>query len=154
MNWPDQPIVIVDIDGTLADGTHREHFIRKTPKDWKNYLGGTSEDVPILHVFRWVQELSKDHTIVIATGRMEERRQPTLEWFERVWAEGAPRFPVFKYYFRPQNDYRPDYEVKPEFLKDMPTQPVLILEDRPSVIRMWRGLGLNVIPVKGECEDF
>ena len=32
-------ISIFDIDGVLADATHREHHVTKKPKDWDAFFG-------------------------------------------------------------------------------------------------------------------
>lgn len=161
MQWPNKPIVLVDIDGTLADGTHREHFVHGSKKDWDSYFSEQEKDLPITHIFKWVAELSKDHTIVIVSGRGAERELSTYAWFNKVWTPNplfpeleVPKFPVFAFFFRDKGDRRPDDMVKREFLKLLPKRPVLVIDDRPSVIKMWREEGLRVIPVKGECEPF
>ena len=145
MKWPDKPIVLVDIDGTLADGSHREHFVKQDPKDWDNYFNEQEKDKPIVHIFKWVAELSKDHTIVIVSGRGAEREMSTRRWFNKIWMPNplfpeleVPSFDIFTMFFRDKGDRRPDNQVKKEFLKLLPTRPVLIIDDRPVVVRMWK----------------
>jgi len=153
--WPDNPIVLVDIDGTLADGSHREHLVRTEPKQWDQYLELCNLDAPVVPVFEWVAELSKDHTIVIVSGRGAEREQKTYDWFNKIWVEkAAPYFPVFQWFFRNAGDHRPDDIVKLEVLYLLPRKPVMVIDDRPSVIRAWRSKGLKVIPVRGAIEEF
>lgn len=161
VNWPNKPIVLCDIDGTLAEGSHRQHFVRKEPKDWNSYLAELPYDTPIEPIFRWVKALSEDHVIVIVSGRGAEHEYQTLDWFERVWQPRPlfrhleiPRFPVFTWLFRDKGDRRPDDIVKLEFLKLLPRDPVLVIDDRPSVVRAWKSKGLKVINVAGACEEF
>lgn len=161
MKWPDKPIVLVDIDGTLANGEHREHHVKKEPKDWDSYFNEQEGDFPVVHIFKWVAELSKDHTIVVVSGRGAEREMSTRRWFNKVWAPNplfpeleVPNFHPFVMFFRDKGDRRPDDIVKKEMLNLLPTRPVLIIDDRPAVIRMWREQGLKVIPVKGDCPEF
>ncbi len=65
-----------------------------------------------------------------------------------------PYFPVFLWLFRDAGDRRDDYIVKSEVLDLLPTKPVMVIDDRPQVVKMWREKGLRVIPVAGDCEDF
>jgi len=60
IEWGDKPIVLVDCDGTLANGQHREHHLDNTPKDWRKYYSQLHLDKPIDFVIRWVQLLSED----------------------------------------------------------------------------------------------
>ena len=159
--FPDLPIVLVDIDGTLAASTGRERHLKGEKKDWKSYYSLLGTDAPHTHIFKWVAELSKDHTIIIVSGRGAEYQEATREWFEKVWSPNplfpeleVPKFPVFLWLFRDAGDRREDSIVKSEFLNLLPKPPELILDDRPQVVRMWRSKGLKVIPVAGECEEF
>lgn len=161
VKWPDRDIVLVDIDGTLAQSTGREKYLEGEKKNWDKYYSLLHTDCPVTHIFKWVAELSKEYTIVVVSGRGAEWADQTLEWFEKVWKPNplfpdleVPRFPVFQWIFRDKGDRRPDDIVKREFLKLLPRKPVLILDDRPRVVRMWRAEGLTVIPVAGDCEDF
>lgn len=42
--------VIVDIDGTVADLSHRIHFIEGEKKDWDSFYNNVEKDKPIQHV--------------------------------------------------------------------------------------------------------
>jgi hypothetical protein len=57
---------------------------------------------------------------------------------------------------RPGSDKRPDTLIKAEFLKHLPKEKIaLVLDDRPSVCRMWEENGLTVEWVRGrDCEEF
>lgn len=154
IEWGDKPIVIVDLDGTLADGSHREHLVTGEKKDWNAYFALCGGDKPIEIVFRWVQELSKDHTICVVSGRSDAFWRQTSMWFlEMAWAGFPLRFDHI--FMRAASDKRPDTMVKADFLKHMPKEKIaMVIDDRPSVIRMWRENGLKVIPVRGACEEF
>jgi hypothetical protein len=161
VKFPDLPLVLVDIDGTLAYSRGRERYLKQEKKDWKSYYALLGTDAPHTHIFKWVAELSKDHTIVIVSGRGAEYQKETMEWFEKVWTPNplfpeldVPKFPVFLWLFRDAGDRREDSIVKTEFLDLLPKTPELILDDRPSVIRAWRSRGLKVIPVAGSCDEF
>ena len=56
---------------------------------------------------------------------------------------------------RADDDYRPDYEVKAEMLKTMRDSgfdPKIAVDDRPSVVKMWRDEGLTCFDVGGWSE--
>ena len=43
---------IFDIDGTIADLSHRLPHIQKTPKDWTAFFASVADDVPIEHTIK------------------------------------------------------------------------------------------------------
>jgi 2-hydroxy-3-keto-5-methylthiopentenyl-1-phosphate phosphatase len=43
----EKKIVICDIDGTIANNDHRQHFL-EGKKDWDGFFSSLSEDKPIL----------------------------------------------------------------------------------------------------------
>ncbi len=45
-------IVIFDIDGTLADNSHRQHFLEGGKKDWKGFFDAMVDDQPNINVLR------------------------------------------------------------------------------------------------------
>ena len=155
IEWGERPIILCDIDGTLADGRHREHLVQGEKKDWKAYYALLENDSPIEAVFHWVHELSKDHTICLISGRPDNYWLKTALWFMKVGWEGFPlRFDHI--FMRSSGDKRPDVMVKADILKHLPKEKIAFaIDDRPCVIReVWRANGVRVIPVRGECEEF
>ena len=157
IEWPDKPIVILDIDGTAADGTHREHYVKGEKKDWGSYYSLLSDDKPVYAIFKWVSELAKDHTIVVVSGRPDDHYIETMRWFEQAWKDGMPEFDIFQMFLRNSGDHRPDDLVKREILELIPDykdKVAFVLDDRPRVVRMWKEQGLTVFPVRGAVEEF
>ena len=68
--------IIFDIDGTLSDPSERLHFLEK--KDWDGFYNACMNDTPVHHVIYLLQELSKNHSIYILTGRPEKIKDKTL----------------------------------------------------------------------------
>lgn len=141
--------IIVDIDGTLADCSHRLHFVRGKRKRWNKFFAAASKDKPRVDVVSRVRELARQHKIHLVTGRPEEYRQQTLKWLSFY------RIPFESLYMRESGDYRPDDVVKQEILdlcfdKD---KVGLVIDDRPRVVRMWRSNGLEVLDV-GDGVEF
>lgn len=150
IEWGDRAIALCDIDGTLADGSHREHLVRGETKDWNGYYALLHEDKPIDAVVRWVRELYKEHTVCLVSGRPDTYQVKTMIW---LMENGIQYHWLF---MRPGGDKRPDVQIKGDFLKHLPKDKIAFaIDDRPCVIReVWRANGVRVIPVRGECEEF
>jgi len=149
---PDEDsVVICDIDGTIADTTHRLHFVKKpkdAPGDWKKDWNGffsQMENDPVREDVRkiLIQFYNEGKTIIFMSGRPEQYRDITLNWL-------SMNFLTFAYtvIMRPRGDKRPDTETKRDLLnKYFPDKSVIhmVIDDRPSVIRVWKDMGLTVL---------
>jgi len=137
-------VIICDLDGTLCDIEHRRHFVSQTPKDWKGFFGGIPDDT----IREEVAEMVRGKNVIFVSARPENYRTQTEEWLLR---HGFINLLLM----REVNDKRSDIEVKEEiynkYLKNLKITKVI--DDRPSVIRMWQSKGLNVVDV-GDGEDF
>lgn len=129
-------ILIVDVDGTVADKGDRHPF------DWFK----VDEDRPIELVCSNVRALQEYvDGIIFLSGRSEFCRWQTEQWLsEHV----LPK--PWSLYMRQADDYRPDTIIKDE-LYTIHIEPYyevfLILDDRNSVVGMWREKGLPVYQV-------
>lgn len=145
---PEKSLVCVDMDGTLADVTHRLHFVQGDQKDWKGFFFNMHGDSLRQDVYETVKQKSYDHTIIIVSARPENYRAVTEAWLN------YHEVPYFTVLMRRESDKRDDTEVKKgiyeTYLKHYPIDTVI--DDRPKVIRMWRELGLNVIDVGNGVE--
>jgi hydroxymethylpyrimidine pyrophosphatase-like HAD family hydrolase len=136
-------IVIVDIDGTVADLTHRLPFIKGPTKDWKTSNAMVKDDEPFKIVIEWVRQIYRSgHVVVFVSGRSTECAIETEEWLLKY---GIP----YDYLFmRNGGDYRDDTIVKQAILDRMPKDRIeFVIDDRPSVVEMWRANGIKVYPV-------
>ena len=144
-------IIIFDIDGTLADGRHREHFVTGGgKKDWASYYSLLHLDEPIEIVCNWLRhEYNSGRTVVIVSGRPDTYSKDTEQW---LWENEL----FYHYLFmRKGSDKREDSIIKSEILDLLPKdQIVCAVDDRPRVLRMWQERGIRVVPVRGQCEDF
>lgn len=131
---------VFDIDGTLADCSHRLHHIQKSPKDWRTFFAECKGDFPITHIVDLATTLfMADQQIVYVSGRSDECREATLEWLQR---HGLPDAPL---YMRKAGDYRNDDIVKGELLDAVladDLRPVMAFDDRDRVVAMWRARGI------------
>ena len=73
-------IAIIDIDGTIADLSHRLHYIQSTPKEWDAFFDAMGDDAPIPGTRFLVWALSSYYTIIYLTGRPNSHRMQTVKW--------------------------------------------------------------------------
>lgn len=135
--------VIFDLDGTLADCSHRLHWIQNKPKNWKAFFAGMEHDAPIEPTIMIAQSLYDSYNnVIFCTGRPDTHESVTRAWLSKhvgVWSENCPL------YMRPSGDHRPDYEVKALLMATMLADgfdPKIAFEDRDQVVDMWRRNGL------------
>lgn len=141
--------VIVDIDGTLADCTHRLHHIRGdgSKKNGPAFFDACGGDAPIKPVIDMVHSLRTGcptavpigNRLIFCSGRPERTRAMTERWLLEQ------NFIRTSLYMRADNDFREDSIIKRELLAKIRADgfdPVLAIDDRSRVVKMWREEGL------------
>lgn len=154
------PIYIFDLDGTIADPTHRLKYIKGERKDWSAFFRACSEDAPIEAGVKTLQSLRKSGADVwIWTGRSDVVKKQTVQWLQRHRCFGYPRDVLWAWPFmypdrfrmRPDGDHRPDHVLKSEWLEmlDPPERNriIAVFEDRDRVVEMWRDSGIACFQV-------
>jgi predicted kinase len=142
-------LVLVDMDGTLADCEHRRHHVAGRNKNWMAFFKGCSEDPPVDFVVRWVREIKRDPTykVLIVSGRPTDISGiATEEWLARH------DVPYDHLLMRNMHDTRADTIVKEEILNLLPKEQIqFVIDDRNVVVEMWRKHKLRVIqPAEGD----
>lgn len=131
-------IYIFDLDGTLADISHRLHHIQQDKPNWDAFFAACTEDEPINEIITILKNLTGNHLIHIVTGRNEDVREETEAWLtkHRIHVDGL--------HMRKSGDRRPDIVVKYEWLQKFPHagEIACVFEDRQGVVDMWREEGL------------
>lgn len=141
--------IVFDIDGTLADPHRRLKFVSGARKDWERFYQGVDGDeviVPIAQLFAlYASSLPPSSKLICITGRPERTRAATLKWFrEKIGPEPDA------IYMRKDHDFRPDVEIKREWvekLRDEGHNIILAFEDRDRVVKMYRDLGIQCCQV-------
>jgi hypothetical protein len=152
--------IICDLDGTLADCTHRRHYVESKPKDWDAFYAGVGDDpvnfpvLALLHKCLGTYDLHSQGVqweVVFCTGRPERCRDDTEVWLHKYGFEmGKGRYTLL---MRKDGDYRADYIVKQEILDNRigKHKVLFVLDDRQQVVDMWRRNGLVCFQVaKGD----
>jgi len=146
--------IIIDIDGTIADHSHRLHHIRKTPEDYDLFNAAMGGDTPIrdtlwlIDLLITAQDEQEDFIFFICTGRPEDYRYLTTEWLQNH----APRLNniVHEMLMRPSKDFRKDAIIKDEMRQQIEGRGFnirMVLEDRQQVVDMWRKNGITCLQV-------
>lgn len=133
--------ILVDLDGTLTDCRHRQHYL-DGKKDWDSFFGGMFADPPnraVLSVVVTMEDMG--HKIIYCTGRPNNYRIVTKRWLIKHQLQCE------LIYMRKAGDFRADHVIKFELLQEIREdghRPDFVIDDRPSVISMWRRQGLPV----------
>ena len=131
--------IIVDLDGTLADITHRRIYVEGKKKDWKNFNKNIIKDDLNVWCREIIRRMISDHHVLLVSGRTDELREETEEWLKKH------DVPYTDLIMRKQSDHRDDTIVKKEIFEEKikPQYNVLfVIDDRAKVVRMWREIGL------------
>lgn len=143
--------IIVDLDGTLADNSHRLHYIINDDgtKDWDKFFGGIPEDT----INPWCKEIiikyRNTHKILFVTGRPDRNgiKPDTIDWL-------AKHSMLYNYelHMRGTNDYRKDVIVKSEILNSLSEKYefTFALEDRSHIAKAFREKGIITLQVAEE----
>ena len=143
--------LIVDLDGTLALNDHRQHFLQKSPKDWASFFDACGNDQPNEAVIEVVRRLisgaesgDKPLRVYILSGRVDTVMKETTEWLAR--------YVTFDYelHMRPEKDRSDDVDLKREMAAKLgltPENVLAVIDDRNSVVKMWREMGFTVLQV-------
>ena len=144
--------MIIDIDGTIADNSHRAHFLESDYKDWNSFYSHCLDDSPITPVLDVITSLSlMGVKALFVTGRPESIASLTKDWLTTYLFSVTTD--TAKYFFRKDGDFRLDFELKRsiyiESLSNLGVTPdnTIVFDDRGEVVNMWRSLGFKCFQV-------
>ena len=147
-------LVVSDIDGTLAELSHRIGFVRTKPANWKAFNAAMVNDTviePVAHICRTM--IAEGHTVILASGRSENNRPETEKWLKENNITG-----YHKLLMRNKDDNRDDtivkYEILLDIMEEFGKKPDMVFDDRPKVVRMWREQGIFVFNCAQSDEEF
>ena len=148
----EHPVYVFDIDGTLADCSHRMHFVKERPKNWKAFFNTMHLDTPVESIIDLLKYLSKNATIVFCTGRPNNYRQVTVDWlYDNLDPYlGSKDYISEQLYMRDQKDNLPDYVTKLELCDEIIEEYGKIdlwFDDRQGVVDALRAKGVKVLQV-------
>ena len=142
--------VIFDLDGTIFDPSHRLHHL-DGEKDWKSFHDAMDNDPtfePVAELARILHRASISgcgiDAVLLVTARHDDPK------YRRMTEEALVLhdIPYHALYMRANDDTRPDHVVKAEILErilDEGYEPILAIDDRPSITAMWREHGITAL---------
>lgn len=137
--------IIFDLDGTLADLTHRRHLVTTKPKNWGLFYKLAHLDTVIEPIAMVARGFTAGNRVIICSGRPDDMRAMTEVWLTKhVWGEYRWMSHA-GLYMRKAKDNRADDIVKEELLDQIIAdgyRPELVFDDRTRVVAMWRRRGL------------
>ena len=136
-----QPLAVFDIDGVLADVTHRLHHLDREPKDWKGFFGDAPHDPPLAEGLALAEQAAVDCEVVYLTGRPELCRRDTVRWLRQ---HGLPEGRLV---MRSTRDRRPARLAKPQLLRDLVGDRVVavVVDDDLEVCDAYERAGWTVM---------
>lgn len=128
-----------DIDGVLANHSHRKHLVAGQTKNWAAYNEAAAADPPIEAMVAVARALSSQYPIVYVTGRSEAYREQTLAWLR---GHGLPAGAL---YMRSADEVEGSDASKARLMRRVLSDgyaPLLAFDDRAAVVEAWHQLGV------------
>lgn len=134
-------IILCDIDGTVANNDHRQHFL-EGKKDWDGFFSELVNDLPIQTIIdKVIQEQVNGKEIVFLTGRPERYRKETESWLQKHFEF------KFQLLMRKDNDKRNKIISKQEVLfeNNISKKNIFkVFENDYQLISYWTEKGFSV----------
>jgi phosphoglycolate phosphatase-like HAD superfamily hydrolase len=131
---------VFDIDGVLADVSHRLHHLQHRRKRWDAFFAAAADD-PVLETGRLrALDAARHHALVYVSGRPERLRTVTQRWLDD---HGLPAGALV---LRRDRDHRPARVLKPELVAAVSRagSVALVVDDDPQVCQALRESGYPV----------
>ncbi len=134
-------IILCDIDGTIANNDHRQHFL-EGKKDWDGFFSELINDEPIFPIInKVIDEYKAGIDIVFLTGRPEKYRYSTSLWLKEYF-----NFEL-KVLMRKNNDKNNKLKVKKEIFESNfeADQILYCIDNDEELLKQWQEIGLKTI---------
>lgn len=157
--------LIIDIDGTLVDNSHRQHLIPEDvtrTENWEPFNRACLGDTPIINMvaqvkffINHVKEIeSKRYNITFLTSRTETTREPTVLQLLNIF--GNDLFDDANLIMRPADVHLSPRNFKREVISELTKGmllPIIIFDDDESVCDMVRKVYpyITVVQVPSKC---
>ena len=136
-------IILCDIDGTVADNSHRQHFL-EGKKDWDGFFDALDLDKPIYEIINKMNdEHNQGREIIFLTGRPERYRDPTENWLKQYF-----NFPL-RVVMRPNDNKKNKLLTKKEmFEQNFNIDEIFyVIDNDEDLLNMWKKMGMRVYSV-------
>ena len=136
-------IILCDIDGTVANNDHRQHFL-EGKKDWDGFFNALDKDQPIYPIIdKIIEENKSGKEIIFLTGRPERYKDLTKTWQKKYFT-----FDI-RILMRGDNNQRNKIITKKEiFIANFKRNEIdLVIDNDEELIKMWESFGLSTLKV-------
>ena len=136
-------VIILDIDSTLSNPSHRSHLAEQGK--WDEFYDAMDKDTPVEQM-KLIETF--DTLVFIVTGRPERYRTKTIKWLDKHF----PSFCRDGLYMRPDGNYIKDTDFKIQKIKEIEEagyEIFAIFEDRKRNVDAFRKEGWFVFDVAG-----
>ena len=147
------PTAVLDLDGVIADASHRQHFLeaeRSRDKDWHGFFHSCVDDPVIPHGRALAASLSADLCVVILTARIHEIREQTIAWLD---ANGVRRDWLILRGAREGQASSAWKRAQLERLDELGAEIELCADDDPRNVEMMRDLGVPTLYIPSGYYD-
>lgn len=140
-----KPIIIFDLDGTLALVDHRRHHVTGRKPNFQAFDRACVNDtpnVPVVEIFKLLRSTNK-YELVIFSGRGDAVRPETERWLK------TNGIVYDRLMMRPGGHSIPDNDLKRTWLNTIvdKNNVFCVFDDRQKVVDMWREEGLTCFQV-------
>ena len=136
-------VVVCDLDGTLADISHRLHLIRRKSRDYTAFHNGAPADKPnewCIRLLRAVRSMGME--IHIVSARPDRLRAISAQWLN-TYFEAPYQLHLVR---GPEDEDRQDKDLKVAWAEGFGVDRILFwIDDRQRVVDAIRDLGLTVL---------
>lgn len=146
--------VLIDVDGTLCDVSSARHHVlgvdkdgNKVEKDFDAFHRDSIHCPPNQIALDFAEEYyERGYKLVVVTARMQQWHSVTNLWLEQYMTR-----PFDGPFMRPQDDFRPDVQIKREIFNYLSRVYDIraAIDDNPKIIELWKSLGLKTVIVPG-----
>lgn len=136
-----RPLAVFDIDGVLADVSHRVRHLERRVPDWERFFRAAPKDPVHPEGVALALEAARDCEVVYVTGRPEWCRRDTQAWLDQ---NGLPEGTLA---MRRTGDRRPARRAKPELLSRLAEDRVVavVVDDDLEVCDAYEEAGWTVL---------
>ncbi|WP_405455500.1 hypothetical protein OG786_01790 [Streptomyces sp. NBC_00101] len=136
-----RPLAVFDLDGTLSDSAHRQHFLDGPRRDWPAFFAAAVDDPPLAEGISLAVRSADECEVVYLTGRPERCRRDTLDW---ISLHGLPEGDL---HMRRNDDRRPARRTKLEVLKRLgrSREIRMLVDDDELVCDDAEAVGITVV---------
>lgn len=152
-----QECIIVDLEGTLTDCSHRIHHWKSKNYDlWNSLFSSDTLNNKMLDIM--CKEMAAGKKIIICTAKSEKYAGAVHDWLHTHYCSknGATiLFIMDSIYFREIGDIRISVTVKEEMLQKIMKKYIVThaYDDRPENCEMYRKNGIKTVQVTTEIKN-